>query len=74
MRYFELYNIVRIIVMHLLVFVVLYHYAVRKMVLQPIVLPVNAGQLNVLLLVRIALNLPIPVHHVLQQHVLLQLE
>jgi hypothetical protein len=33
--------------MHPLVLVVLYHHAVKKMVLQPIMLPVSAGQLNV---------------------------
>ena len=43
--------------MQLLVLVVLYHHAVRKMVLQPTVLPVSAGQLNVLLLVPIVTNL-----------------
>ena len=46
-----------IIAMQLLVFVVLYHHAVRKMVLQPIMLPVSAGQLNVLLLVPIVIHL-----------------
>ena len=45
------------IAINLLVCVVLYHRAVKKMVLQPTVLPVSAGQLNVLLLVRIAINL-----------------
>ena len=63
-----------IIAMQLLVFVVLYHHAVKKMVLQPIMLPVNAGQLNVLLLVLIVLKLPIYVHYDLLQPVLLQLE
>ena len=46
-----------IIVMHLLVFVVLYHRALRKMVLQPTLLPVSVDQQNVLQLVRIAINL-----------------
>ena len=60
--------------MQLLVFAVLYHRALRKMVLHPTVLPVSADQVNVLLLVLIALKLPIHAHHVLQQPVLLQME
>ena len=52
--------------MQLLVFVVLYHHAVKKMVLQPIMLPVSAGQLNVLLLVLIAMKLLVLV--VMYQH------
>ena len=59
------------IAIKLVVFVVMYHHAVKKMVLQA---AVNAGQRNVLLLVLIALNLPIPVHHVLLQPVLIQME
>ena len=42
--------------------ILLLQYAVNKMVLQPTLLLVSVGQLNVLLLVLIALNLPIPVH------------
>ena len=42
---------------NLLVFVVLYHHAVRKMVLLPTMLPVSVDQLNVLLLVRIVIHL-----------------
>ena len=39
-------------------FVELYHIVTKKMVLQPIVLPVNADQLNVLLIpASIAINL-----------------
>ena len=47
------------IAMHLLVFVVMYHRAVNKMVLQPTMLPVSVDLLNVLLLVRIATNLQV---------------
>ena len=38
------------IVIKLVVFVVMYHRAVKKMVLQPIMLPVSVDQLNVLLI------------------------
>ena len=44
------------------------------MVLQPTLLPVSVDQLNVLLLVRIVLNLPIPVHDDLLKLVRLQME
>ena len=45
------------IAMHLLVFVVMYHRAVNKMVLQPTMLPVSVDQLDALLiLVLIVLN------------------
>ena len=54
--------------------ILLLQYAVKRMVLQPTVLPVSADQVNVLLLVLIALKLPIHAHHVLQQPVLLQME
>ena len=56
------------IAIHLLVFVVMYHCAVNKMVLQPTMLPVNAAQLDALLiLVLIVLNLL--VHVVMDQFV-----
>ena len=54
-------NIVLLLVLiaiKLVVLVVLYHHAVKKMVLQPTVLPVSAGLQNVLLIpVSIVLNL-----------------
>ena len=47
-----------LIAINLVVLVVLYHHAVKKMVLQPTVLPVSAGLQNVLLIpVSIVLNL-----------------
>jgi hypothetical protein len=42
--------------MHLLVLVVLYHHAVKKMVLQPTTQPVNVDQQNVLLIPDIAIH------------------
>ena len=47
------------IAIKLVVPVVLYHHAVKKMDVRPIMLPVNADLQNVLLLVRIVINLPI---------------
>jgi len=52
---------------------VMYHCAVKQMVLQPTVLPVNADQLNVLLLVLIAIRLLVFVvmsHHAVKKMVL----
>ena len=53
--------------------ILLLQCAVNKMVLHPIVLPVGAVQ-QIVLLNLIALNLPIYVHHVLLQPVLIQMD
>ena len=45
-----------LIAINLLVLVVLYHHVVKKMVLQPTMLPVNADLLNVLLILAFAIN------------------
>ena len=61
--------LVVLIVIHLLVLVVLYHHVVKKMVLQPTMLPVNADLQNVLLLVRIVINLPIYVLQMIAEQI-----